>query len=150
MHFLVSPAKTLDFERTFVTPEPTRARFSERSAALIEVLRKKSAKQIAELMDLSPALAELNVARYAAWRPRFTAHNSRAAVVAFDGDVYEGLDAKSLTVDDLDWAQSHVSILSGLHGLLRPLDRIQPYRLEMGTPLATDEAHNLYGFWGDT
>lgn len=149
MHFLISPAKTLDFERDRPSLTPTRARFAQQSAELIGVLRQKTAAEIAELMDLSSALAELNVERYAAWSPRYTARNSRPAVLAFDGDVYEGLAAASLSDDDLAWAQSHVSILSGLHGLLRPLDRIQPYRLEMGTALATARGHNLYAFWGD-
>jgi cytoplasmic iron level regulating protein YaaA (DUF328/UPF0246 family) len=149
MHFLVSPAKTLDFERTFPTPAPTRPGFLDRSAELIGVLRDMSAHEIAALMDVSPALAELNAARYATWAARSTARNSRAAVVAFDGDVYGGLDAQTLGVDDLAWAQEHVSILSGLYGLLRPLDRIQPHRLEMGTPLVTARGHNLYAYWGD-
>jgi len=149
MLFLLSPAKSLDYE----TPVPeglphTTPQFVPQSTALIEVLREQSPQQIASLMELSDTLAALNVARYQAWRPRFTAHNSRQAVLAFNGDVYEGLQARSLSADDLDWAQSHVAILSGLYGVLRPLDRMQPYRLEMGTRLATDAGSNLYQFWG--
>ena len=107
-------------------------------------------QQIAGLMKLSDALAGLNVARYQAWSPRFTAKNSRQAVLAFNGDVYGGLDAKTLQPAEFDWLQRHVSILSGLHGVLRPLDRMQPYRLEMGTRLALGNQRDLYGFWGDT
>lgn len=150
MHFLISPAKTLDFERVAVTPELTRPRFLAQSAELIGALRPKSVDEIADLMDLSQPLASLNVERYAAWSNRFTARNSKPAVLAFDGDVYDGLNASSLSQEDLSWAQQHVSILSGLYGLLRPLDRMQPYRLEMGTALATAGAKNLYEFWGDT
>jgi cytoplasmic iron level regulating protein YaaA (DUF328/UPF0246 family) len=100
-------------------------------------------------MDLSDALATLNVARYAAWSPRFSARNSKQAVLAFNGDVYEGLDAPSLKQKDLDWAQEHVAILSGLYGILRPLDWMQPYRLEMGTKLANPRGKDLYAWWGD-
>jgi len=112
------------------------------------VLRTLTPADVASLMDLSDPLAQLNVARYAAWRSRFTAHNSRPAALAFAGDVYEGLQAGSLAVDDLRWAQQHLAILSGLYGVLRPLDRLQPYRLEMGTRLATAHGANLYRFWG--
>jgi hypothetical protein len=99
-------------------------------------------------MDLSDNLAALNVARYEAWRPKFTAKNSKQAVLAFNGDVYDGLEAKSLKPKDLDWAQDHVCILSGLYGVLRPLDWMQPYRLEMGTALTNLRGKNLYQFWG--
>ncbi|PTT76457.1 peroxide stress protein YaaA, partial [Pelomonas sp. HMWF004] len=119
------------------------------TAALIEVLRTKSTAEVRELMDLSEPLAQLNVDRYKAWRPRFTDHNSKPAVLAFNGDVYDGLDAKSLPLDDLAWAQQHVRMLSGLYGILRPLDRMQPYRLEMGTRLATAAGASLYEHWGD-
>ena len=150
MHFLISPAKTLDYVSTHITPPTTRPRFVDESAELISVLQPKSAEEIAALMNLSQPLAELNAARYDAWSRRFTERNSKAAVMAFNGDVYEGLNAPSLSQDDLAWAQANVSILSGLYGLLRPLDRMQPYRLEMGTPLATARGRNLYEFWGDT
>ncbi len=149
MLFLLSPAKSLDYE----TPLPhglphTTPLFVAQSAALIEVLRTQAPQDIASLMALSDKLAALNVARYQAWRPRFTADNSRQALLAFNGDVYEGLDARTLSLPDLDWAQSHLAILSGLYGVLRPLDRMQPYRLEMGTRLATAAGSNLYQFWG--
>ncbi len=150
MHFLISPAKTLDFERRAATPPATRPRFLVHSAELIDTVRPLTARQVGELMDISPALAELNVARFAAWSPRFTARNSQPAVLGFNGDVYDGLDALTLREDDFAWAQTHVSILSGLYGLLRPLDRLQPYRLEMGTALATGRGKSLYAFWGNT
>lgn len=122
--------------------------FARDAAELIGVLRQKSPQQIASLMQLSDALATLNVARYEAWRARATARNAKQAALAFNGDVYGGLDAASLGADDLAWAQQHLCILSGLYGVLRPLDRIQPHRLEMGTRLATDRGDNLYRFWG--
>jgi hypothetical protein len=148
MLFLLSPAKSLDYAPLTQEVPHTLPQFVPQSKALIEVLRQKSPQQIAELMDLSDALSALNVARYQAWRPKFTEKNAKQAVLAFDGDVYEGLDAKTLTLKELDWAQKHVAILSGLYGVLRPLDWMQPYRLEMGTALATDKGSNLYKFWG--
>ena len=114
----------------------------------IETLRQLSPQQVADLMGLSDKLAALNVARYEAWSPTFTAANSRQAVMAFDGDVYGGLQARSLDAQALAWAQAHVCILSGLYGVLRPLDWMQPYRLEMGARLATAASGNLYHFWG--
>lgn len=145
----MSPAKALDYE-TPVAPEVphTQALFTRQAAALIDVLREKSPPQIAALMKLSDPLASLNVARYEAWRPRFTASNSKQAAFAFDGDVYGGLQAATLKPAELDWLQDHVCILSGLYGVLRPLDRMQPYRLEMGTRLETPQGANLYQFWG--
>jgi cytoplasmic iron level regulating protein YaaA (DUF328/UPF0246 family) len=148
MLFLLSPAKSLDYETPVGDVPHTLPQFVPQSQALIEVLRQKSPQQIAELMDLSDALSALNVARYEAWRPKFNAKNSKQAVLAFNGDVYEGLDAKTLNAKELDWAQNHVCILSGLYGVLRPLDWMQPYRLEMGTTLQTDKGSNLYKFWG--
>ena len=148
MLFLLSPAKSLDFETPVGDVPHTLPQFVPQSQALIEVLRQKSPQQIAELMDLSDTLSALNVARYEAWTPKFTAKNAKQAVLAFNGDVYEGLDAKTLKPKDLDWAQDHVAILSGLYGVLRPLDWMQPYRLEMGTALANDKGNNLYKFWG--
>lgn len=148
MIILLSPAKTLDFESPLPPVPATQPQFVAQSAALIAVLQKKSTKQIAELMDLSEALATLNVDRYKAWTPSFNENNSRPAVLAFNGDVYEGLDAKSLKAKQLKWAQKHVAILSGLYGVLRPLDWMQPYRLEMGTALKQGKSSNLYQFWG--
>ncbi|QNN56342.1 peroxide stress protein YaaA [Diaphorobacter ruginosibacter] len=149
MLFLLSPAKSLDYDTPLPADLPhTLPQFVPDSKVLIEVLRQKSPQDVASLMSISDTLAGLNVARYAAWSPRFSAKNSRQAVMAFNGDVYEGLQAHSLSADDLAWAQDHVAILSGLYGVLRPLDWMQPYRLEMGTRLATGAGSNLYQFWG--
>jgi cytoplasmic iron level regulating protein YaaA (DUF328/UPF0246 family) len=150
MLFLLSPAKSLDYETRASMKSATTPQFIAHSSELIDILKTKNAAQIAQLMSLSDALAELNVDRYAAWSPKFTARNSKPAVLAFNGDVYEGLDAKTLGSDDLAWAQRHVAILSGLYGVLRPMDKLQPYRLEMGTALATPRGRNLYDYWGDT
>ena len=148
MLFLLSPAKSLDYESALPPVKASEPLFVPQSTELISPLTKKSPKQIAELMDLSDALAQLNVDRYKAWSPTFTEANARPAVLAFNGDVYEGLDAKSLKPKDLQWAQDHVAILSGLYGVLRPLDLMQAYRLEMGTSLKHGKANNLYQFWG--
>jgi cytoplasmic iron level regulating protein YaaA (DUF328/UPF0246 family) len=153
MLLLISPAKTLDYD----TPVPralaaraTEPLFTERAAELIGVLRKKKPAQVARLMELSDKLAELNVARYAAWSPEATPDNSRPAAWAFAGDVYEGLQSHTLKAAEWTWAQQHLVILSGLYGVLRPLDRLQPYRLEMGTALRVKRTKDLYGYWGDT
>ncbi len=148
MIFLLSPAKALDYDTPPHVATHTQPLFKRQSAELIELLQRKSPQDISSLMKLSDALAGLNVARYAAWSPRFSAKNSKQAVLAFNGDVYEGLSAKTLSASQLDWAQEHVCILSGLYGVLRPLDWMQPYRLEMGTALANDHGKNLYQFWG--
>lgn len=148
MLFLLSPAKSLDYDTPAGDVPHTQPLFVKQSAELIGLLREKSPQEIAELMSLSDALSGLNVARYQAWNPKFTAKNAKQAVLAFNGDVYEGLDAKTLQADDLAWAQEHVCILSGLYGVLRPLDWMQPYRLEMGTQLANAKGNNLYKFWG--
>ncbi len=153
MLYLLSPAKSLDY--TTRTPAAiaalaTEPAFMPRSAELIGLLRQRSVTNVATLMDLSVPLATLNAERYAAWSPQMTPANSKPAVLAFDGDVYGGLDAKRLTRADLVWAQQHVAILSGLHGVLRPLDRLQPYRLEMGTALANPQGRDLYAYWGDS
>jgi cytoplasmic iron level regulating protein YaaA (DUF328/UPF0246 family) len=152
MLFLLSPAKSLDYDTPVPAEVPaTQPHFESPkgpSVELIKLLREKSPQQISELMRLSDKLSALNVARYAAWRPKSTEQNARQAAFAFDGDVYGGLDARSLTPAQLDWAQDHVCILSGLYGVLRPLDRLQPYRLEMGTALANRHGKDLYAFWG--
>lgn len=153
MLFLLSPAKTLDYETRVpaaIAKKATDPLFVDRAGELIEILRRKTPAQVASLMDLSDALAQLNVARYGAWQPQATPDNSKPAVLAFDGDVYDGLAAKMLRAADLTWAQEHLVLLSGLYGALRPLDRLQPYRLEMGTALATPHGRNLYDYWGDT
>jgi uncharacterized protein len=153
MLFLLSPAKTLDYESPVAPAQArraTRPQFVDEAAALIDVLRGYTPARIGSLMALSDPLAQLNVARYTAWSTRFTAANSRPAALAFNGDVYTGLQAATLGAADWTWAQRHLVILSGLYGLLRPLDKLQPYRLEMGTRLpAPGGAKDLYGYWGD-
>lgn len=149
MLFLLSPAKKLDYDSPLHIETHTQPLFVDQAAGLIKVLKTKSAEDISELMSLSPALSELNVQRYAHWKRSFTQANSRQAVLAFNGDVYEGLEASTLSAKQLDWAQDHVAILSGLYGVLRPLDLMQPYRLEMGTKLANARGKDLYAFWGE-
>ncbi|MBC7727968.1 MAG: YaaA family protein, partial [Microbacteriaceae bacterium] len=151
MLFLLSPAKTLDYERPLprgVRQRATDPQFLPQAAGLIDSLKSLATGQVAQLMSLSDDLAALNVARFGAWRSTHDNINSRPALLAFNGDVYEGLDARSLKGTDLGWAQDHLVILSGLYGALRPLDRLQPYRLEMGTGLANDRGSNLYAYWG--
>lgn len=153
MLFLISPAKTLDYD-TPVPPrlarQATEPLFTDRAAELIGVLKPLQTAQVSALMDLSDELASLNVARYHAWSRQADDTNSRPAAWAFDGDVYDGLQARTLRAADWAWAQQHLVILSGLYGVLRPLDRLQPYRLEMGTRLATARGDSLYDYWGDT
>ena len=148
MLFLLSPAKSLDYDTPAQVSTHTQPLFTRQSAALIDVLKTKSPQDISGLMKLSDALSGLNVARYQAWSKKFTTENSKQSVLAFNGDVYEGLNAKTLKAAQLDWAQAHLCILSGLYGVLRPLDLMQPYRLEMGTALRTENGSNLYQFWG--
>ena len=149
MYILLSPAKTLDFTTPPHIAEYSQCDWLDESAALIEYLRRLTPAEVASLMGLSDALAALNVARYATWSRPFTPENAKQAALAFAGDVYEGLDAASLNRADLAWAQTRLGILSGLYGLLRPLDLIQPYRLEMGTRLANRRGKDLYAWWGD-
>jgi cytoplasmic iron level regulating protein YaaA (DUF328/UPF0246 family) len=149
MILVISPAKALDYETPPTTATFTQPDLLDQSAELIDILREKSPAQIAELMSLSDQLSSLNVARYASWARPFAPDNAKQALLAFNGDVYEGLDAKSLTDADLTWAQDHLRILSGLYGVLRPLDLMQAYRLEMGTRLANPRGKNLYEFWGE-
>jgi cytoplasmic iron level regulating protein YaaA (DUF328/UPF0246 family) len=149
MILVISPAKALDYETPPTTATFTQPDLLDQSAELIDILREKSPAQIAELMLLSDQLSSLNVARYASWSRPFAPDNAKQALLAFNGDVYEGLDAKSLAADDLAWTQDHLRILSGLYGVLRPLDLMQAYRLEMGTRLANPRGKNLYEFWGE-
>lgn len=149
MLLVLSPAKTLDFDTPPQVAAYSQPGFTAHSQALIDVLRTFSPADIAGLMHLSDPLALLNFHRYADWHLPFTPDNAKQAVLAFDGDVYDGLDAKHLSAADLDFAQAHLRILSGLYGLLRPLDLIQPYRLEMGTRLVTARGKDLYAFWGE-
>lgn len=150
MHIIISPAKTLDFETPSVTDTYSQSEFLNKSRTLNAKLKKLKVSDIRQLMGLSDNLATVNVARYKAWKLPFTPDNAKQALLAFKGDVYIGLDAETMSQDDFDFAQQHLRILSGLYGLLKPLDLIQPYRLEMGTRLNTDKGTNLYQYWGDS
>ncbi|XAW89971.1 peroxide stress protein YaaA [Vibrio sp. CDRSL-10 TSBA] len=149
MLIVVSPAKTLDYESPLPSERYTQPELTEHSKQLIEVCRKLTPADISELMKVSDKIAGLNVARFAEWSETFTTDNARQAIFAFKGDVYTGLEAETLSEDDLSYAQSHLRMLSGLYGLLKPLDLMQPYRLEMGTKLANERGSNLYQFWGN-
>ncbi|KEA61737.1 UPF0246 protein YaaA [Marinobacterium lacunae] len=146
---LISPAKTLDYDSPLATEKHTTPRFLEHSAELIEQLRPLAVQDIAELMKLSDKLASLNVARYESWSAEHTLDNARPAVLAFKGDVYTGLEAEAFSEEAFEFAQQHLRILSGLYGVLRPLDLLEPYRLEMGTKLKNTRGDNLYQFWGN-
>jgi hypothetical protein len=150
MLIFLSPAKSLDYKTPPQVATHTQPAFLKQSEILIKQLRKLSPADIANLMDLSDPLALLNFNRYADWKVPFTPENAKQAVLAFDGDVYDGLAAKTLSAADLDFAQQHVRILSGLYGILKPLDLMQPYRLEMGTKFANKAGKDLYAFWGET
>ena len=145
---LISPAKTLDYETALPTDTYTQPRLLEQSQQLIDVCRKLSATEIASLMTVSEKIANLNVERFRDWNAEFNFSNARQALFAFKGDVYTGLDAYHLKDHDIDFAQQHLRMLSGLYGLLRPLDLMMPYRLEMGTKLKNTRGNNLYEFWG--
>ena len=149
MLIVLSPAKSLDYESPLKIKKHTLPDFIGESAKLIADLKKLSPQQVGKLMGISDPLSVLNVGRYRDWSKTFTTENSRPALLAFNGDVYEGFDARSLDAKALDFAQEHVRILSGLYGVLRPLDLMQPYRLEMGTALKNARGKDLYAFWGD-
>lgn len=149
MLLFLSPAKSLDYKTPPHVATFTQPAFLKQSEILIKQLRRLSPADIANLMDLSDPLALLNFNRYADWHLPFTPENAKQAVLAFDGDVYDGLSAKTLSADDLDFAQKQVRMLSGLYGILKPLDLMQPYRLEMGTKFANKAGKDLYTFWGE-
>lgn len=146
---VLSPAKSLDFDRPLATRRHTQPAHLDRAAELVGIMAAKTPAEIAGLMHLSPALAELNFERFQDWEPPFTPANARAAILAFNGDVYLGMDASN-RFDERDFthAQKTLRILSGLYGVLRPLDLIQPYRLEMGSRVANPAGRDLYAFWG--
>ena len=148
MLMVISPAKTLDYETPPATARFTLPQYLDHSQVLIEQLRELSPQQIGELMHLSDKLSGLNAARFGSWTPAFTPENAKQALLAFKGDVYTGLNAVDFNEDDFDYAQTHLRMLSGLYGLLRPLDLMMPYRLEMGTKLANARGKDLYAFWG--
>jgi uncharacterized protein len=151
MLYLLSPAKTLDFEspvsQGFADQEFTLPRFPKEAIKLSRQLKKLKPAALQDLMDISVGLATLNHARFKAFSAEVHKDNSRAALLAFNGDVYEGLRASTLSAEDVAWAQGHIRMLSGLYGVLRPLDLMQPYRLEMGTPFVNTEGRNIYAVW---
>ncbi|WP_252176766.1 peroxide stress protein YaaA [Endozoicomonas sp. 4G] len=149
MLFVVSPAKTLDYDTTPVTDTFSQPEFLDQSQNLINQLCELSPADIGSLMSISDKLSQLNVARYQAWQQPFTPENAKQAVLAFKGDVYTGLDAETMNAGQFDYAQKHLRILSGLYGLLKPLDLMQAYRLEMGTKFANSAGKDLYAFWGE-
>lgn len=146
---IISPAKTLDFESELATRRFTQPELLDKSSQLITIAKKLSPAEISSLMGISDKLAHLNAERFNSWQPDFTPDNARQAILAFKGDVYTGLQAETFSDKDFDFAQQHLRMLSGLYGLLRPLDLMQPYRLEMGIRLNNPEGSNLYHFWGD-
>ncbi len=149
MLMVISPAKTLDYHSPLTSRTHTLPALLDHSSTLIQTLKSLSPAELGQLMSISDALAVLNAGRFHDWHPAFSLDNARQAVLAFMGDVYEGLDAASLDEQELAWLQDHLRILSGLYGVLRPLDLMQPYRLEMGTRLANPRGKDLYTFWGD-
>lgn len=154
MLFVLSPAKSINEaplpQQLAGTLAHSTPAFTSEAAELIAILQEQSPQQLADLMHISDKLAQLNVTRYALWSKTHSADNAKQALLAFDGDVYDGMQAASMSVEQLNWAQQHLCILSGLYGVLRPLDWLQPYRLEMGTALRNARGSNLYQFWGDT
>ncbi|MCL2917535.1 peroxide stress protein YaaA [Shewanella litorisediminis] len=147
MLVVISPAKTLDYENPALVKQYTLPELVSHSAELIEVCKRLTPADIASLMSVSDKIAGLNAARFASWTPSFSLENAKQALFAFRGDVYTGLDADTLSNEELDYAQSHLRMLSGLYGVLKPLDLMQAYRLEMGTALGNGRGKNLYEFW---
>ena len=146
---LLPPSKSMDMEG-HTTAHSTQPEFLKQSEELVQQLRTFSVDELANFMDISTKLAQINEERFKKWSTPFTTNNAKPAMLAFTGDVYDGLESTSLTEEDYQYAQDHLRILSGLYGILRPLDLIQPYRLEMGRPLKTEHAANLYSFWNDS
>lgn len=149
MLLVISPAKNLDYQTPTSSDQFSQPEHLEQAEALIEQLRQLSVQDVAELMKLSDKLSALNVARYESWQQPFTPDNAKQAVLAFNGDVYSGLNAADFSSEDLHFTQQHLRILSGLYGVLKPLDLMQPYRLEMGTKLHNPRGKDLYAFWGN-
>ncbi len=149
MLVIISPAKTLDYDSPLATKRFTQPELLNKSKQLINICRELTPAQIASLMSISDKLAGLNAARFSEWQPTFTPDNARQALLAFKGDVYTGLQAQDFNEADFDFAQQHLRMLSGLYGVLRPLDLMMPYRLEMGIKLENPKGKDLYSFWGD-
>lgn len=149
MYFLLSPAKNLNEKMDFTPKFYSQPPLLDQAECLMQDLRPLAPQQLADLMHLSDKLAVLNAERHSLWQPPFTPHNAKQAIYMFNGDVYEGIDAYARSSEEISYIHNHVRILSGLYGILRPLDLIQPYRLEMGTSLPNSRGKNLYEFWGD-
>jgi cytoplasmic iron level regulating protein YaaA (DUF328/UPF0246 family) len=149
MLIVISPAKKLDYSSPVAAKNHSQPELLDHSAELLQGLKKLSPQDVCALMGLSDNLGALNYERFQAWDRPFTEDNAKPAILAFKGDVYQGLDADSMTDKQLEWAQGHLRILSGLYGLLRPMDLMQPYRLEMGTRFANQRGKDLYQFWGN-
>ncbi|MDF2155433.1 peroxide stress protein YaaA [Vibrio sp. CAU 1672] len=149
MLIVISPAKTLDYESPLATDKYTQPELMAYSRQLIDVCRQLTPADVASLMKVSDKIADLNVGRFQEWSETCTTDNARQAILAFKGDVYTGLQAETFSAADFDYAQQHLRMLSGLYGVLKPLDLMQPYRLEMGTKLANEKGSNLYQFWGE-
>ncbi|MEQ5837556.1 peroxide stress protein YaaA [Marinobacter sp. NFXS9] len=149
MLMVISPAKNLDYESPLATQKYTQPAFLDDACELIDQLKTLEPHQVSNLMGISDKLGQLNAERYQQWHTPFSPDNARPAVLAFNGDVYTGLDAPSFNDRDFEFAQDHLRILSGLYGILRPLDLMQPYRLEMGTRFENKRGKDLYAFWGN-
>lgn len=150
MLMVISPAKTLDYESPLATETFTQPDFLDDSCELIDQLKELEPHQVSNLMSISDKLGQLNAERFQSWQVPFSPENARQAVLAFKGDVYTGLDAQSFSEQDFSFAQKHLRMLSGLYGILKPLDLMQPYRLEMGTKFENKRGKDLYAFWGDS
>jgi cytoplasmic iron level regulating protein YaaA (DUF328/UPF0246 family) len=148
MLILISPAKTLDFDVPDLQVPSTQPEFLDEAQLLVDKLKKYNPSKLQQLMRINPKLADLNAKRYMDWHQPFTEENAKPAILVFKGEVFTGLKAEELSADDLEFSQDHLRILSGLYGVMRPLDLIQPYRLEMGTKLKTRKGEDLYQFWG--
>ena len=148
MLMIISPAKTLDYESPLATETYTQPDYLDDACELIDQLKDLEPHQVSNLMSISDKLGQLNAERFRSWHTPFTPDNARQAILAFKGDVYTGLDAESFSEDDFAFAQQHLRMLSGLYGLLKPLDLMQPYRLEMGTKFENKRGKDLYAFWG--
>lgn len=149
MLYVISPAKNLDYETPPVTDTYTQPELLDDAQELMKTCVELTPVDLSNLMHISDKLAGLNAARFTQWQPNFTPDNAKQALLAFNGDVYTGIDAETFSQQDFDYCQSHLRILSGLYGLLKPLDLMQAYRLEMGTKLENSRGKNLYEFWGD-
>lgn len=149
MIILLSPAKIQNFDKQSIIADYTQPQFSHEAEELIQLLRQLSASELAKLLETNAKISQQNIDRHLNWHLPFTAENAKQTVLVFNGEVFHGLDAKSLNPEEFSYMQSHLRILSGLYGILRPLDLIQPYRLDVSTKLANNKGENIYAFWGN-